>query len=1421
MAYTAAPRDPPPQSQGFRSISPRPGYPIQHPTQIQIPQLRYPHSHQQPRPPPTSFPNPAPTRRPLPTPKSRPESLPPPARAAQTPAPSRPAPIPAPAPSRPAILAHAASLESTNINNHTRRPLPNPGAKSTKHASLDLRAQLEHNPAEPGLNSAVSSQTSAASFSPFSASSGASSFSSPAPSSSAAQSSAFSNHPPSSAYPNTPPSASFRHTPSHNYSGPGPASSYPHVAPLIDVRALPLSSAPAKFTPHWKRDLPGPGPPPQPNESSSRVGPFMERRSTVSGSAVPSTLGATNSFPAPATSNNYPFARSVSPERDPTSGIDRAQTVIHRAQTQTSVGRRPLPSIGNRSPPVPPLPGSSRSPPQPGSSRSPPVPGSSRSPPAIPGSSQSQPVPGSSRWPPEPGSSRGPPIPDGFRSPPVMSPRPPPISGSSRSPPVPASSVSQMARMISNAPSTSSTLTEFSRLSSSTMHSMHTRTAATTDDESNPSDVGDEYDKKIDGRQEEREYGNRKGDHRQQRSRYNEQKEAHRERDIRSPGEPGNVSPQYGIHDLPRRTHPSQPSQPQAHIRERQWTRTRPTRAATLPTPPSQSPNDIQDNEPQSLTLRMAALGLSPSQSPSHTQNDLSRQPSMHSSMQSSRSSSPSFDLGSHPLLQHVPSSREQELDNLSKRPCLQRGKSVIEGLQRHPFASSPVERRVSGRSRSLVREQEHRSKSPALEQSPIREPSPTRSQWPHNIPPLPRAPLSPAGTSPFSPEFNASGSGGDANSSPTRSAFARPASPVKNSVFHTSGFSRPTSPSKSPLPTPPNSTLARAEAGGAPVYPSPRKASGGKGPFGSQNQNSRPNSPQKSSNAYASPTLPSSTSPPKLAYLSSSSARNAFPPSAFPSSFPSHPTTSNSHIMERQRQKQRAYVSTYDLDDEPPVSPLRERVGLPSPNASRSPSPSDFGARVGGRSASRGRTNKDQDYGYCNEDDGDERSPSPIRFAKRSSTQFSVLEMDFVGGQDVPKWHRTPASRSAGGRTNDEGRRADVGAPVISLPGGHVDFDQDSDNGGGAAVPSSKTHESPPRIAVSSATPPRVTGSRATPPRVAVTSSTPPRVTVNASTPPRIAVSGSSSPRIAVSGSPPSPPQSSVSSPSTRQTSVSSPSTPKISVSIPSSSPRQPTSWHTSAPSQEKKRLPPPPGQTGPRGGGGQNNVFNAQSAGKISGVLSGMRGNGLSCAGCGGPIIGRIVSAMGQRWHPGCFCCSACNELLEHVSSFEHEGKPYCHLDYHENFAPRCYHCKTAIIDERFITLDDEALGKRTYHEQHFFCAECGDPFLPPSSGNGGLTVTGDGEFDLDDDVGFTVYKGHPYCEACHVRLRMPKCKGCKKSIRDGMRAVEALGGKWCWECFVCEGCKNPFEDPSFFLRENKPFCEPCFSLILRNEV
>ncbi|KAJ9121302.1 hypothetical protein QFC24_004638 [Naganishia onofrii] len=58
-----------------------------------------------------------------------------------------------------------------------------------------------------------------------------------------------------------------------------------------------------------------------------------------------------------------------------------------------------------------------------------------------------------------------------------------------------------------------------------------------------------------------------------------------------------------------------------------------------------------------------------------------------------------------------------------------------------------------------------------------------------------------------------------------------------------------------------------------------------------------------------------------------------------------------------------------------------------------------------------------------------------------------------------------------------------------------------------------------------------------------------------------------------------------------------------------------------------------------------------------------------GLFCHACNLVILGSIVNAMQKGWHPGCFRCTTCKMPLEHVSSFEHEGKPYCHMDYHEN--------------------------------------------------------------------------------------------------------------------------------------------------------
>ncbi|KIX95157.1 uncharacterized protein Z520_09073 [Fonsecaea multimorphosa CBS 102226] len=210
------------------------------------------------------------------------------------------------------------------------------------------------------------------------------------------------------------------------------------------------------------------------------------------------------------------------------------------------------------------------------------------------------------------------------------------------------------------------------------------------------------------------------------------------------------------------------------------------------------------------------------------------------------------------------------------------------------------------------------------------------------------------------------------------------------------------------------------------------------------------------------------------------------------------------------------------------------------------------------------------------------------------------------------------------------------------------------------------------------------------------------------------------------------------------------------------------------------------------------------------------------VSCSSCALPISGRIVTASGSnsrdlkaRFHPECFTCHHCATPLECVSFYPEpdssrlsrlgisstsdadpanppaltpdqltllEKDPlrfFCHLDFHEFFSPRCRSCKTPIEGEIVI-----ACGQ-SYHVDHFFCAECGDPFsssTPFVEGN----------------------DGYAYCVRCHTKRTSARCRGCKLAILDEI-TVEALGGKWHGDCFVCYECSGGFGDEGrFFVRE-----------------
>lgn len=194
-------------------------------------------------------------------------------------------------------------------------------------------------------------------------------------------------------------------------------------------------------------------------------------------------------------------------------------------------------------------------------------------------------------------------------------------------------------------------------------------------------------------------------------------------------------------------------------------------------------------------------------------------------------------------------------------------------------------------------------------------------------------------------------------------------------------------------------------------------------------------------------------------------------------------------------------------------------------------------------------------------------------------------------------------------------------------------------------------------------------------------------------------------------------------------------------------------------------------------------------------------------ACYRCSRWIGGAMVHAMGHEWHARCFTCAHCGMPLEHVSFYEHDGQPYCHLDFHELFSRRCYHCKTPIVEERFVTVD--AFGEsRAYHELHFFCASCGEPFIDPKDADDTSLSEGSRPF--------FVHGRHAYCESCHHRLHRPKCHACHRPVGD--EHVEALRAVWHRECFVCTRCRKPCLGAVFAAPDGSPCDFDCYQAWIR---
>uniref|UniRef100_G3P168 LIM zinc-binding domain-containing protein n=1 Tax=Gasterosteus aculeatus aculeatus TaxID=481459 RepID=G3P168_GASAC len=121
----------------------------------------------------------------------------------------------------------------------------------------------------------------------------------------------------------------------------------------------------------------------------------------------------------------------------------------------------------------------------------------------------------------------------------------------------------------------------------------------------------------------------------------------------------------------------------------------------------------------------------------------------------------------------------------------------------------------------------------------------------------------------------------------------------------------------------------------------------------------------------------------------------------------------------------------------------------------------------------------------------------------------------------------------------------------------------------------------------------------------------------------------------------------------------------------------------------------------------------------------------------------------------------------------------------DYFDMFAPKCGGCARAILENYISALNS------LWHPECFVCRECFTPFI-----NGSF-------FDHD---------GQPYCESHYHERRGSLCSGCQKPITG--RCITAMGKKFHPEHFVCAFCLKQLNKGTFKEQNDKPYCQGCFA-------
>uniref|UniRef100_A0A3Q4H6A9 Testin n=1 Tax=Neolamprologus brichardi TaxID=32507 RepID=A0A3Q4H6A9_NEOBR len=167
------------------------------------------------------------------------------------------------------------------------------------------------------------------------------------------------------------------------------------------------------------------------------------------------------------------------------------------------------------------------------------------------------------------------------------------------------------------------------------------------------------------------------------------------------------------------------------------------------------------------------------------------------------------------------------------------------------------------------------------------------------------------------------------------------------------------------------------------------------------------------------------------------------------------------------------------------------------------------------------------------------------------------------------------------------------------------------------------------------------------------------------------------------------------------------------------------------------------------------------------------------------GEPAVYAERAGYDKMWHPACFVCCTCNELLVDMIYFWKKGKMYCGRHYGDSEKPRCGGCDELIFSNEYTQAEGQ-----NWHLKHFCCFEC-DCILAGET------------YVMENDK--------PVCKPCYMKNYAVKCSSCQNAVEPEAQRVSYGDYHWHAEpqCFKCSGCSKCLIGQRFMAVKNFLFC------------